>query len=96
MRAQTPNFTINDVSFNPPSLPVLLQIISGKYSAQSLLPTGSVYTLPPNRVCCFLISLMNEPHARQTVQISLPMPMNGSSNTPPGGPVSGVTSIVNA
>ncbi|PIL30321.1 transporter [Ganoderma sinense ZZ0214-1] len=42
-----PNFTINGHTFNPPSVPVLLQILSGKQSAQSLLPAGSVYTLPP-------------------------------------------------
>nr|VWO94552.1 Calcium dependent mitochondrial carrier protein [Ganoderma boninense] len=42
-----PNFTINGHMFNPPSVPVLLQILSGKQTAQSLLPAGSVYTLPP-------------------------------------------------
>jgi hypothetical protein len=51
LRVQAPNFTINNVAFDPPTVPVLLQILSGHYSAQSLLPTGSVYTLPPNRVC---------------------------------------------
>jgi len=43
-------FTINDVSFKPPSVPVLLQILSGARQASELLPNGSVYTLPPNKV----------------------------------------------
>ncbi|KAJ7474865.1 laccase 1 [Mycena latifolia] len=43
-------FTLGGVSFTPPSAPVLLQILSGAQSAQSLLPSGSVYTLPPNKV----------------------------------------------
>ncbi|OCH92436.1 laccase 1 [Obba rivulosa] len=47
---------INGVSFVPPSVPVLLQILSGSMTAQDLLPTGSVYTLPRNA----------------TVQISMP------------------------
>ncbi|KAK2462800.1 hypothetical protein APHAL10511_005191 [Amanita phalloides] len=44
------HFTINGATFNPPNMPVLLQILSGKYPAQDLLPEGSVYTLPPNKV----------------------------------------------
>ncbi|KAJ7024843.1 laccase [Mycena alexandri] len=43
-------FSINGVSFVPPTAPVLLQILSGAQAAQDLLPTGSVYTLPPNKV----------------------------------------------
>ncbi|CAK5283001.1 unnamed protein product [Mycena citricolor] len=39
-------FTINGTSFVPPTVPVLLQILSGAQTAQSLLPNGSVYTLP--------------------------------------------------
>ncbi|KAI5120437.1 hypothetical protein M0805_009899 [Coniferiporia weirii] len=42
-------FEINGVAFNPPSVPVLLQILSGTTSATDLLPAGSVYTLPPNQ-----------------------------------------------
>ena len=41
---------INGVAFKPPTAPVLLQILSGAQSAQDLLPTGSVYSLPPNKV----------------------------------------------
>lgn len=49
---QTPTveFTLNNVSFTTPNVPVLLQILSGKSSAQDLLPPGSVYTLPANKV----------------------------------------------
>jgi iron transport multicopper oxidase len=44
------DFTINGVTFVPPSVPVLLQILSGKMAATDLLPNGSVYTLPHNKV----------------------------------------------
>ncbi|KAG6855838.1 hypothetical protein H0H87_010357 [Tephrocybe sp. NHM501043] len=43
-------FTINGATFVPPTVPVLLQIISGARLATDLLPPGSVYTLPPNKV----------------------------------------------
>ncbi|KAI0778757.1 laccase 1 [Trametes elegans] len=42
------NFFINGESFVPPTVPVLLQILSGAQTAQDLLPTGSVYSLPSN------------------------------------------------
>jgi iron transport multicopper oxidase len=42
-------FFINGASFIPPPVPVLLQILSGAKTAQELLPTGSVYLLPPNK-----------------------------------------------
>lgn len=48
--ATTRDFTVNGVSFIPPSVPVLLQILSGNFAATDLLPSGSVYTLPPNKV----------------------------------------------
>ncbi|KAE9407580.1 laccase lcc6 [Gymnopus androsaceus JB14] len=41
-------FTINGVKFVPPSVPVLLQIISGALTPAELLPAGSVYALPLN------------------------------------------------
>lgn len=41
---------VNGVAFKPPTAPVLLQILSGAKSAQDLLPTGSIYPLPPNKV----------------------------------------------
>ncbi|KIM39599.1 multicopper oxidase [Hebeloma cylindrosporum] len=43
-------YYLNGVSFNPPTVPVLLQILSGARTAQDLLPSGSVYVLPPNKV----------------------------------------------
>ncbi|KAF9073365.1 laccase lcc6 [Rhodocollybia butyracea] len=43
-----PHFTINGATFVPPTVPVLLQILSGTTSAASLLPSGSVYGLPLN------------------------------------------------
>ncbi|KAH8104295.1 Cu-oxidase-domain-containing protein [Phellopilus nigrolimitatus] len=43
------NFTINNVSFISPAIPVLLQILSGAVSAGSILPNTSVYSLPPNK-----------------------------------------------
>jgi iron transport multicopper oxidase len=43
-------FTINNVTFVPPSVPVLLQILSDNIAATDLLPKGSVYPLPPNKV----------------------------------------------
>ncbi|KAF9563631.1 hypothetical protein CPC08DRAFT_824885 [Agrocybe pediades] len=44
------HFLVNGATFSPPTLPVLLQILSGTQTAQNLLPAGSVYTLPPNKV----------------------------------------------
>ncbi|KAF9485557.1 laccase [Pholiota conissans] len=44
------DFTVNGATFVPPSVPVLLQILSGAMTATDLLPAGSVYVLPPNKV----------------------------------------------
>jgi iron transport multicopper oxidase len=46
----TLKFAINGATFSPPTAPVLLQILSGAHTAQDLLPAGSVYILPPNKV----------------------------------------------
>ncbi|KAJ7909597.1 laccase 1 [Mycena leptocephala] len=43
-------FSINGVEFVPPTAPVLLQILSGAQTATDLLPGGSVYVLPANKV----------------------------------------------
>ena len=43
-------FSINGASFEPPSVPILLQLLSGARNAQDILPAGSIYTLPPNKV----------------------------------------------
>ncbi|KAI0676138.1 TvLac7 [Trametes maxima] len=40
-------FLINNVSFKPPTVPVLLQILNGTLDAHDLMPHGSVYSLPP-------------------------------------------------
>ena len=42
-------FQVNGVSFEPPSVPVLLQILSGAKNASDLLPSGSIYGLEPNK-----------------------------------------------
>ncbi|ESK86292.1 laccase [Moniliophthora roreri MCA 2997] len=41
-------FTVNDATFVPPTVPVLLQILSGAQTADTLLPSGSVVALPSN------------------------------------------------
>ncbi|KAH6884348.1 Cupredoxin [Coprinopsis sp. MPI-PUGE-AT-0042] len=41
-------FYVNNLTFNPPTVPVLLQIMSGAVAAQDLLPSGTVYTIPAN------------------------------------------------
>ncbi|KAH7922073.1 laccase [Leucogyrophana mollusca] len=46
----TYNFLINDFQYTSPSVPVLMQVLSGAMSASDLAPTGSVYTLPRNKV----------------------------------------------
>ncbi|KAF8885086.1 yellow laccase [Gymnopilus junonius] len=43
-------FRVNNATFIPPPVPVLLQILSGAHTAQELLPSGSVYVLPKNKV----------------------------------------------
>ncbi|KAH7891029.1 laccase [Phlebopus sp. FC_14] len=43
-------FTMNNVSYHNPPVPVLLQILSGARHPMELLPNGSVYVLPPNKV----------------------------------------------
>lgn len=43
-------FTINGAPFVEPSVPVLLQILSGASTPQDLLPSGSIYVLPRNKV----------------------------------------------
>ena len=44
------DWEINNTTFFMPSVPVLLQILSGNTNANSLLPKGSVYDLPYNSV----------------------------------------------
>ncbi|KAL0946355.1 hypothetical protein HGRIS_012588 [Hohenbuehelia grisea] len=49
-------WSINGVSFKPPSVPVLLQILSGAQDASALMPQGSIYSLPANKVIQITIS----------------------------------------
>ncbi len=42
------NFFTNGATFAPPTLPVLLQIMSGAQAASDLLPSGDIYVLPSN------------------------------------------------
>ncbi|KAH9479159.1 Laccase-2 [Psilocybe cubensis] len=46
----TSKFFVNNATFTEVKVPVLLQILSKKYQPNQLLPAGSVYTLPPNKV----------------------------------------------
>ncbi|KAF7302224.1 putative laccase 3 peptidase [Mycena indigotica] len=46
----TLRFSLNGVSFTPPTAPALLQILSGAHLASDLLPAGSYFALPPNKV----------------------------------------------
>ncbi|KAJ3829467.1 laccase 1 [Lentinula raphanica] len=46
----TGDFTINGKSWDSPNVPVLLQILSGAQSAADLVPEGSLYLLPLNKV----------------------------------------------
>ena len=43
-------FNVNGVPWRDPPVPVLLQILSGARHPSELLPKGSVYELPPNKV----------------------------------------------
>jgi len=54
-------FLINNATFSPPTFPVLLQILSGTQKATDLLPKGSVYTLPRNKVVEISIPTMGAP-----------------------------------
>ncbi|KAJ7593841.1 laccase [Mycena floridula] len=54
-------FTINNKTFIPPSVPVLLQILSGTKSAQELLSKDGIYELPLNKV--IELNLIGQPGA---------------------------------
>jgi len=43
-------YYMNGVRYRPPTVPVLLQILSGAQQAIDLMPNGSVYVLGPNKV----------------------------------------------
>ncbi|KAG6856178.1 hypothetical protein H0H87_006862 [Tephrocybe sp. NHM501043] len=44
-----PRFEVNNHTFAPPSVPILLQILNGTYDTESLLPNGTIYKLPSNK-----------------------------------------------
>ena len=48
--ATTFHYEMGGVTWVPPTVPVLLQILSGVHSAQDLMPVGSVHELPRNKV----------------------------------------------
>jgi len=43
-------YTMNNVSWVNPSAPILLQILNGKMHPSQIMPPGTVYELPPNKV----------------------------------------------
>ena len=45
---QNGNFSVNGIQYTSPSVPVLLQLMSGADTAASLMPSGSVFVLPTN------------------------------------------------
>ena len=63
----TDKVTINNASFLPPPMPVLLQILSGKRWADKLLSSGSVDVLPPNKVIVLSIPVLGAPGAPVSV-----------------------------
>jgi iron transport multicopper oxidase len=65
-------FLMNNATFNAPNLPVLLQILSGARRATELLPKGSVYTLPPNKVVEVSIPAHGAPGAPVGALLCLP------------------------
>lgn len=48
--AEAFRFSINNNSFVPPTVPVLLQILSGAHNAHDLLPRGGVLTVERDKV----------------------------------------------
>ena len=44
------NYLMNGVQYTPPDTPVLLQLLSGKTHAIDILPKGSIYALPRNKI----------------------------------------------
>lgn len=48
--ANISKFTMNGHPWIPPTVPAFLQIISGAKTAQELMPNGSYYSLPRNKV----------------------------------------------
>ncbi|KAI0248016.1 laccase [Lactifluus subvellereus] len=53
------SFLINGHTFEAPTVPVLLQILSGAQSASDLVPAGSIYSLGPNKSVEITIPALN-------------------------------------
>ncbi|KAI6010420.1 laccase [Pisolithus microcarpus] len=63
-------YSINGIQYKPPSVPVLLQILSGAQTAVDLMPNGSVITLESNKVVELTMMTIGfgGPHAFDVVQ----------------------------
>ncbi|KAG1804680.1 laccase [Suillus subaureus] len=59
LQITSPNgtFYVNGTAFKPPTVPVLLQILSGAQDASQLLPNGSVIVLGANKVVELTLSI---------------------------------------
>ncbi|KAI6096891.1 multicopper redoxase [Pisolithus croceorrhizus] len=64
MNNDTLLFYMNGVMYQSPSIPILLQILSGAVTPSQLAPHGLVYTLPPYKVIelSFPTEYLNTPH----------------------------------
>jgi iron transport multicopper oxidase len=54
-------FYINGVTYKPPTVPVLLQILSGAQDPSQLLPNGSIVVLEANKVVELTLSIVTGP-----------------------------------
>lgn len=54
-------FYLNGVSYKPPTVPVLLQILSGAQEPSQLLPNGSIVVLEANKVVELTLSIVTGP-----------------------------------
>ncbi|KAG2035340.1 laccase B [Suillus americanus] len=78
-----PNFYVNNVTFQSPSVPVLLQILSGARDATQLLPNGSVYVLEANKVVELTVAI-NAPGGPHPIHLhghSFSVVQSADSNT---------------
>ena len=82
-------FTVNGVPFIPPSVPVLLQILSHAKDPRELLPAGSVIPIPRNAVIEVSLPIVNGtvafsgPHPFHLHGVSASLFSNGHNLMPP-------------
>ena len=69
-------YLINGVEYKSPTVPVLLQILSGAQQATDLLPTGSVYVLEANKVVELTLVIGNESSPVTFMHIRIPCYMH--------------------